>query len=327
MRAFAGVLGQNLAIEGLQRMLDSGQLRQSLLFEGPSGVGKQLVASCFAAACANRHDIHHLRPEGISAQHTIDAMRDLAGRVQVRGYDKSPSVFIIHSADRMPLPAANALLKTFEEPPERVILALLTSCGSDILATVRSRCLRVPFLPLGPSDLTRILSDRQIDYRSSSDLDNLLRFGRAGFAVRYFETTAKLRIANLMRLLQFPLTYRDFKRCTETLDRQSAQYIEEISQQTKQEMDRQEVVSSLREQALRFALARAQLHLQEEFQYFASSLLDLANRAQLSGEAPWTLFPLQQLASHLQRAQLLLQRGGRLGQLLESTWLTWRLLS
>lgn len=323
---FKGILGQELALRGLEGILATGQLRQSLLFEGPLGVGKQLVASRFAAAIAKRPDIHYLAPEGKTAQHSIDAMRSLAQRVQLRGFDKSPCVFIIEEAHRMPLPAANALLKTFEEPPERVVILLLTSSPSELLATVRSRCLPIPFSPMKRKHLVDILTEHRVEFTHGDELEGLLDYGRAGFALRYFQTSASERVKLMLSLLKFPLKFSDFRSRVDMLDREVTKYSDETCRRAQQFAAGQEVVASIREHNLRVAQSQVQLHVQEEFQYFVATLLNLANRGQLRGVKPWSEIPLEQFAADFQKAQLLLQRGGRLGQLLEFHWLTWRLI-
>ena len=66
-------------------------------------------------------------------------------------------VFIISDADRMTTEAANTLLKTLEEPPVGCVLILVTSNADALLPTIRSRCQRILFVPLAPSEIATIL--------------------------------------------------------------------------------------------------------------------------------------------------------------------------
>ncbi|MFZ2874038.1 MAG: hypothetical protein WAZ94_06100 [Phycisphaerales bacterium] len=63
-------------------------------------------------------------------------------------------VFIVDEAELLAGPAQNAVLKFLEEPPERTVVILVTSSEEALLPTIRSRCQRVPFLPLTPKDLS-----------------------------------------------------------------------------------------------------------------------------------------------------------------------------
>jgi len=90
-------------------------------------------------------DIHWVRPESKSRVVTIEQMRELMREIQLKPTGAEYKVAIITAADRLNNQAANAFLKTLEEPPAKSILILLTTEPQRILETVVSRCLRLNF--------------------------------------------------------------------------------------------------------------------------------------------------------------------------------------
>jgi DNA polymerase III subunit delta' len=90
-------------------------------------------------------DIHWARPESKSRVVTIEQMRELMREIQLKPAEAQFKVAVIVAADRLNIQAANAFLKTLEEPPPKSILILLSTEPSRILETILSRCLRVSF--------------------------------------------------------------------------------------------------------------------------------------------------------------------------------------
>lgn len=88
-------------------------------------------------------DLFRLRPAGKARIITVEKTRDLLGLLYRSGHQSSKKVAIIHEADRMRKEAANAFLKTLEEPPADTYLILLTTRPYSILPTIRSRTLMV----------------------------------------------------------------------------------------------------------------------------------------------------------------------------------------
>jgi DNA polymerase-3 subunit delta' len=99
---------------------------------------------------ADQHpDVTRLSPEGESSQILIQAVRDLAADLSLTAHGSGYKVAIVAPAEAMNVFAANALLKTLEEPPARTLIILVSSQPSRLMATLRSRCSRVRLL--GPT--------------------------------------------------------------------------------------------------------------------------------------------------------------------------------
>jgi len=99
---------------------------------------------------ADQHpDVTRLSPEGESTQILIQSVRDLSTDLALTAHGRGYKIAIISPAEAMNHFAANALLKTLEEPPRRTLVMLVTSQPSRLLPTLRSRCSRLR-LP-GPS--------------------------------------------------------------------------------------------------------------------------------------------------------------------------------
>jgi DNA polymerase-3 subunit delta' len=113
--------------------------------------------SCKKIAGENHADIHWARPESKSRVITIDQMRDLMREIQLKPAESPFKVAVIVGADRLNPQAANAFLKTLEEPPPKSVLILLSTEPSRILETILSRCLRLNF----SAETARVLDTEQ----------------------------------------------------------------------------------------------------------------------------------------------------------------------
>ena len=114
----------------------------------PGGLPLRPCGTCGACqrATRNQHpDITWLRPESKSRQIAIDPTRELSRVLGLRASEAAYKVAIIADADRMTVPAANAFLKTLEEPSPGSVILLLTTQPDRLLETILSRCLRLTF--------------------------------------------------------------------------------------------------------------------------------------------------------------------------------------
>ena len=170
--AFKDFSATSQGVQLLQRSLARGRLGHAYLFTGDSlgeletlarTLAKTLnclspvktngVATDCCDVCGNcrkidgdiHADAHWARPESKSRIITIDQTRDLMQQIQLKPTDAGYKIAVIAGADRLNVQAANAFLKTLEEPPAKSVLILLSTEPSRILETILSRCLRLNF--------------------------------------------------------------------------------------------------------------------------------------------------------------------------------------
>ena len=110
-------------------------------------------SSCRKIDNESHADIHLSRPESKSRVITVEQMRDLMQQIQLKPTEAEFKVAVIVGADRLNPQAANAFLKTLEEPPAKSVLILLSTEPSRILETILSRCLRLNFSGDGQREL------------------------------------------------------------------------------------------------------------------------------------------------------------------------------
>ena len=197
---FDDVLGQMAAVETLERALTSGKIHHAYRFEGPVGVGKEYAALRLAralvctqglsamgcgdcSACRRALSFSEGPPEvpqhpdivlvarGLYTPHVISAKetagisveqirRVVLGRSHLPPHEAERLVFIIRDADELGQSAANALLKTLEEPHSGTHFILLTSRPQCLLETIRSRTQAVRFGTLPDSIIKHLLEKR-----------------------------------------------------------------------------------------------------------------------------------------------------------------------
>jgi len=139
------------AAAALRAQLAAGKLPHALLLTGPPGWGEHVLANWLAlhllgidehqdAELLAHPDLRWLKPDGALIK--IDAIRELAEFSQGTPQSGPRKVAVLIDAHTMNRNAANALLKTLEEPPPGTHLLLVSSRSSQLLPTVRSRCQR-----------------------------------------------------------------------------------------------------------------------------------------------------------------------------------------
>ncbi len=142
------------AVEYLQRAEKQKRLAHAYLISGSAGSGKMDVAARIAATLndttpavvlsGQAPDVYFTEPASRSRRIVIDQVRALERSLQLRAGDGRRKIGIIRDADRLQTQAANAFLKTLEEPPAHSLLLLLTSLPEALPDTVVSRCLALP---------------------------------------------------------------------------------------------------------------------------------------------------------------------------------------
>ena len=183
---FRNVVGHRPILSLLSRSIDGGSLPPSLIFSGPDGVGKRLVAEAVAQALNCTAPVKGIEPEGLrvdgcgrcpackriargvhpdvlrvepgeSGSIKIEQVREAIDRTFYRPFEGKRRVTVIDEADALMTPAQHALLKTLEEPPSSSVFILVTSRPDALLSTVRSRCAQIRFARLSSADVAAVL--------------------------------------------------------------------------------------------------------------------------------------------------------------------------
>lgn len=177
---FASLKGQDSAVSFLRSSLKNNRTSHAYIFVGPGGTGKRIAALNFAKAlnCANpssgepceacpscgkinrssHPDIFIIKPEKEGGSIRIDDIRSLIKDIYLKPFEAKKKVYIIDGADGMKHEAANALLKTLEEPPTDSILILITEDLKALFHTITSRSQVVRFFPLKVDEIKWILA-------------------------------------------------------------------------------------------------------------------------------------------------------------------------
>lgn len=180
--AFENILGQPQVRDFLRASVRSEHVTHAYLFTGPTGSNKTLAAYALAqavlcpkgphgprgGACGDcdmcgrimrrKHpDVHFYEPAGANA-YLIEQIREIVSDTSLAPIQASKKVYILDRADLLGISAANAFLKTLEEPPENVLIILLGRTREAMLPTIVSRCQVVPFRHIPVSEAAGIVS-------------------------------------------------------------------------------------------------------------------------------------------------------------------------
>lgn len=199
------VVGHEWALDLLARSIRNGRPSHAYLFTGPAQVGKTTVAQAVAQAlvCENRAQgdgapcgvcrtcqriVENRYPDVqfVSAAKNviqIDQVRNLQTDAAISPLEGQYKVFIISEIERATLPAANALLKTLEEPASHVVLLLTSNRRDQVLPTILSRCQVINLRPLPVTQICAALQGRWGVDEVRALLLARLSAGRLGWAV------------------------------------------------------------------------------------------------------------------------------------------------
>lgn len=199
---------------------DLSRLSHALLFHGPAGLGKRAFARRLAetllcaepgvdaAACGRCASCGHMRsgahPDWLYVQPladslviSIDQIRELRDFVAFKPHTAARKLVILDPAEAMNLNAANALLKVLEEPPPSSMLLLVTAHASRVPATIRSRCVLVPFRAPASAEAVPWLRAQGVDDAA----DQLLRLA-GGAPLRALASARSSELPKHDRLLK-----------------------------------------------------------------------------------------------------------------------------
>jgi DNA polymerase-3 subunit delta' len=184
--AFRDIIGQDKAVNILLRTIQRGRLPSSYLFAGESGIGKKFTAinlikavnchtppspldnggyggidacdecsSCKKIDTGVHPDFLLISPEG--GQIRIEEIRAIDNILSFKPFEGRRKAVIVDEADNMNPYAANAFLKTLEEPSKDSLIILVSSNPDRLPDTIRSRCSRVNFTPLSYETCKKVI--------------------------------------------------------------------------------------------------------------------------------------------------------------------------
>ncbi len=183
MPNFNDICGQTQLKEHLKNSLIKNQISHAYIINGEKFSGKEYIAGIFAMAllCGNKNqaepcnECHSCRqamtknnPDIIYVTHekptsiSVDEIRiQINGDVAIKPYAGEHKIYIVNEAEKMTPAAQNALLKTLEEPPEYVVIILLTTNVNSMLPTILSRCVTLNIKPVDDDTVEKFLMEKK----------------------------------------------------------------------------------------------------------------------------------------------------------------------
>jgi len=218
---FDPIIGHSRLKEQFARLIDEDRIPHAMIFAGPAGIGKTLMAIAVASALVGRRvfpdlasregeavagdkdDAFYLAPMG--AMLKVGQFRQLQGELALQGEAGRRRVCIIDHVETMNTEFANRMLKILEEPPSGVCFILITDQPDLLLPTIISRCARFTFDPVGDDEMRQGLRRLRGD---GGNWDEAILWGggivrtvlsyldgqgtdKAHFALDFLTTTAK----------------------------------------------------------------------------------------------------------------------------------------
>lgn len=215
------IRGHQNQLEHLHLLLQSNKLPHALLFTGPEGIGKKQVALQFAQeifcsltdgkrGCGHCSSclriIQNTHPDFICIEpesHLIktDVIRQLKQKLSLQPLEAPYKIALINEAQCLHSSAANVLLKTLEEPPEKTLLILISSSPYKLLRTILSRCQKLSFSPLNTHDMQELM--QELGHPMASNTERLaLAQGSPGLFLKFSEEAFELVQNNIFPSLE-----------------------------------------------------------------------------------------------------------------------------
>lgn len=176
---FKNIVGHESIKKILENNIKTKNILHSYLFIGEEGIGKQTLGKEFAKAvlcnsedekpcdtckpCVEFNTKNNVNFTIINEEEVaikIDQIRNMQVKIAEKPLNSDYKIYLINDADLMTTEAQNCLLKTLEEPPEYIVIILITSNENKILNTIKSRCMKIYFNKLENSDIKKILEER-----------------------------------------------------------------------------------------------------------------------------------------------------------------------
>jgi len=225
-----GMLGHEWAVDLLRQHVAQGRARHAYLFTGPQGVGRRTLAlrlaqalncqappapgdpcgtcsSCVHLQAMQHPDLAVVRAEQEGGTLKVDQVRELQHALALSPYEARFRVALLLRFEEAHISAANALLKTLEEPAPQVVLMLTATIPEGVLPTILSRC---DVLRLRPLTQEQVSQGLQTQWGLPADQAHVLACisdGRPGYALRLNDTPdlmeqRQLWLRDLFALLQ-----------------------------------------------------------------------------------------------------------------------------
>lgn len=218
--ALRDIIGQDRALRILLGTLKRNRVPSAVLLSGDYGIGKRLAAINYAKAinciepvdfdCCDKcisckkieslihPDVLVITLENVAEalslerrksenknryEYPIEAVHKIEGVLYLSPHEGKKKIVIIDDAELMNINAANAFLKTLEEPPANSIIILVSSKPDRLIDTIRSRCINIHFYPLSSNGCETVI--RKISKALDGEVDFILRMamGRPGYAI------------------------------------------------------------------------------------------------------------------------------------------------
>lgn len=261
---FPTLVGQPSAVELLSQAIAQNRVAPAYLFAGAHGIGKRLAAKAFLrellgdtenrAQRGNHPDLLWIEPTylhqgkryspaeaeaaGVKRKSApivrLDQIREISVFLSRPPLESDRAVVVIDSAETMPESAANALLKTLEEPGRATIILLAPSVES-LLPTLVSRSQRIPFYRLSHTDFCDVV--QRSEYPQLLEQQEIIDLaqGSPGDAIEQWQRLQDIPPELLSQAIQRPTTIPDAlrlaKQITKTLDAESQVWLLDYLQQ------------------------------------------------------------------------------------------------
>ncbi len=210
------ILGHEWAAQFLQQQLSHDAVRHAYLFTGPEGVGRRTLALQFSQAlnCLNpptdgepcgacpicqrtarmeMADLSIVQSDPDNHTIKIEQIRELQHTLSLSPYQARYRVAVLLSFEEATTAAQNALLKTLEEPPPKVLLLLTANAMENLLPTIVSRCEVLRLRPIAIDQLAESLQTRWgIKGDEACELASLAN-GRPGYALYLYQNPQRLQ--------------------------------------------------------------------------------------------------------------------------------------
>lgn len=189
-------IGNEKAIEFLDRAVLNNRIAQTYVFIGPDDLGKSTVALAFAHNLMSRvlgehegfnSDLHILKPEDGKKAISIEQVRQFIKDLSLGSFLNAYKIGIIKEADSLTAEAQSAILKTLEEPKGETVVILLAQSEENLLPTILSRSQKLYFNPVKAEIIyDYLLLEHRAQRSLAKDLANLA-LGRPLKAARFLE--------------------------------------------------------------------------------------------------------------------------------------------